>query len=187
MNRPRKFVQVSISLSLITALGVLLPALPMGTHQVGALGTPSCRDGQLSVSGVNGGGAAVTWSWIIRYRNVSPVRCTLSGYPTVVGLIGTVGVRLAQHELNGYMGGWTGASSSGKQKPPTVTLRARTGVASSMIEVTSASASGTCPHLTSLWVKIPGGARPWVFSVRIVDCSNFSTNPFVPGSTGRAS
>jgi hypothetical protein len=157
------------------------------TVRAGATVLPRCRDTQLAITGVEASGAAVTTGWVVRYKNVTGTACTLTGYPAIVGVNFATGKSFAASDRrNGYIGGWQ-RSYSGEPKPlPTVVLRARKDVASSMVEYLGASPAPSCPIVTALWVKVPGGTRPFVLNVSTVVCGQFDTNPIVPGAAGWA-
>lgn len=157
------------------------------TVRAGAVALPRCRDTQLAVTGVDAPGAAVIAGWVVRYMNVSATDCSLTGYPNIVGVNFATGKSFAAaHRRNGYIGGWQ-RSYSGEPKPlPTVVLRARKGVASSMLEYLGASPAPSCPIVTSLWVNVPGGTRPFVLKVSTLVCGKFDANPIVPGTAGWA-
>jgi hypothetical protein len=154
----------------------------------GASVPPQDLASQLAVSGSNGGGAGVTWSWALHYKNLSSASRQLHGYPTVVGMnVATSWIQLAVHKPNGYMGGWLKFTSNGKLKPlPEVLLRAHGGVASSMIEVSSALTAKSCPEISTPWVGILSGGRPFALKSNFLDRKDFETNSFVPGAKGRA-
>ncbi|HEY5265990.1 MAG TPA: DUF4232 domain-containing protein [Acidimicrobiales bacterium] len=165
----------------------MVVTVPGSTVWAGATAVARCRDTQLATTGVEASGAAVTTGWVVRYKNVSATACTLTGYPNIVGVNFETGKSFAAtHRRNGYIGGWQ-RSYSGKPKPlPTVVLTARGGVASSMVEYLGASPAPSCPIVTSLWVNVPGGARPFVLKVSTVVCGQFNANPIVPGNAGWA-
>jgi hypothetical protein len=150
---------------------------------------PRCRDTQLVVTGVQANGAAVTDGWVVRYKNASATACTLEGYPNVVEMIFATGKsQAAKREHFGYIGGWQRSRIGAPKSLPTVVLRARTGVASSMVEwVSTGTAQGSsCPVFTSLWVNVPGGTRAYVMKSWMLVCTYLEANPFVPGDVGWA-
>ena len=149
-----------------------------------------CRASQISVAAAQQLGAAVSGGWLVRYRNISSSTCTLSGYPTVVGLVSPTGpATVAAHVSLGYLGGWQSA------KPvPTVVLAARTGVASSIVEyVSDSTAQNLCwDKARPVWfhflrLELPGSTRPFALPVpEGLFCSGLITTPIVPGTTGWA-
>ena len=174
-------------IALFLAAAGLVVTTTGSTLRAGAAALPRCRDTQLVVTGVEAPGAAVTAGWVVRYKNVTSSACTLTGYPNVVGVNFVTGKSFAAaHRRNGSVGGWQ-RSYSGEPKPlPTVVLPARQGVASSMVEYLGASPAPSCPIVTSLWVNVPGGTRPFVLKVSTAVCGQFDANPIVPGTTGWA-
>ncbi len=153
-----------------------------------AAALPPCRAAQLAVTDVAGNGAALTFPWIIHYKNISSSSCALTGYPTVVGTDKwTRRLFAATHTLNSYTGGWMGYRANAQPKPvPTVALRARTGVASSMIVALVNDNWRVCHVFTSIRVTVPGSTTPFVLTSLIEDCKYFQAHPIVPGTTGRA-
>ncbi len=150
---------------------------------------PVCSDKQLLVTGVEAPGSAITSGYIVRYKNVSSMSCTLSGYPEVVGIDDSISKsEIASRQFSGALGGWRDNVSEAKSKPlPVVLLRGRTGVASSVVEYTSGASAQSCPlFFRSIWVDIPGGARPYILRAIMVVCNHFDVNPIVPGSSGWA-
>ena len=187
-------------LSVILALtftGQATIAIAVTTAAVAAELT-RCRDSQLAVTVAQLGGAAVTAGLVVRYRNLSPYACTLSGYPTVIGLVGPAGpVQAATDVVNGVLGGWQPTASGASKTLPTVVLSAKGGIASSVVEsVNAGTAQSICPEtgrlplwFRFLWLDVPGGTRPFVFAVRtltVIVCKYFDTTPIVPGTTGSA-
>jgi len=185
----------SLALALLVALtGSLVTATTVGATRSDAAGLPRCRDTQIAITGTQLPGAAVSGGWVLRYRNVSSSACTLSGYPVVVGVVSATGKsEMAKRARSGALGGWEQRHPGAPKPLPIVVLRARTGVASSVVEfVAGATAQSSCPNdsrplwFHALWVNVPGGTRPFVLKVSMVVCSHFDANPIVPGATGSA-
>ena len=164
------------------------------THVSAASAPRPCRDSQITAVAAQLPGAAVSGGWVIRYRNDSSSTCTLSGYPTVVALVGATGPsQVAAHSPNGALGGFLGRGSGRHNSLPTVLLHARTSVASSVVEfVSAATAQSTCPDkrrpllFHTIWVNLPGGGRPFALTVSMLVCSYLEANPIVPGAAGSA-
>ena len=160
-----------------------------------AAGITRCRDSQLAVTVAQLGGAAVTGGFVVRYRNLSPYACTLSGYPTVIGVVSPTGpAQAATDVVSGVLGGWQTYAARAQEPLPTVVLSAKGGMASSVVEfVSTGSAQSLCftkrypLWFHSVWLNLPGGTRPFALSVpAVIVCSYFDTNPIVPGTTGSA-
>ena len=66
------------------------PRVALGAPAVAAKLT-RCHDSQMAVTAAELPGVAVSGGIVVRYRNLSPYACTLSGYPTVVGLVSRTG------------------------------------------------------------------------------------------------
>ncbi len=174
--------------------GVAAPSPPVGAAapRDAALTTVSgrdhpCRVGQLvATPGVSPASAAVTNAAVIVFRNVSARACTLHGYAHVVAMAARGTPRaVARDERDGYLGGWMGFRRGVALPPPTVTLRARGGEASEMVQVTGGIG---CPVIAVLWVTIPGGREAVRVAAQMMACLRFgaSVNPIVPGATGSA-
>ena len=104
----------------------------------------------------------------------------MTGNPTVRGVNRWNGAVLtAADRLNSYIGG----SPSGKAIP-VVALRARGGVASSLIDVVTGNDARACPSVTSLRVSVPYIAAVVTLASRLQVCGYFDVHPFVPGLTG---
>jgi len=148
---------------------------------------PRCGDAQLNVSAVAAQGGLSHAGMVIKYRNVSTTSCTLTGYPNIVGLNFTTGKsHAAGHLSNGYLGGWEGYVN-GRAKPlPLVVLRARKGIASSMVEWADCGTAQQkgCTVLTSLWVDAPNATRPFTLKAWMLVSGYFDATPIVPGDTG---
>ena len=97
--------------------------------------------------------------------------------------------------VSGVLGGWQ-PYSIGVQKPlPTVVVRAKGGMASSVVEFVPGIGNLLCPSkrypllFHSLWLNVPAGTRPFVLNLSampMIVCSHFVTTPIVPGTTGSA-
>ena len=153
-----------------------------------------CRDSQLAVTAAQLPGAAVSGGVVVRYRNFSPYACTLSGYPTVIGLVSPTGpVQAAADTTSGALGGWQPNVPGAQKPPPTVVVSAKGGMASSDVEFVTGIGNLLCPSkrypllFHSLWLNVPGGTRPFALAVpEVIVCSHFDANPIVPGTTGSA-
>ena len=154
-----------------------------------------CRDTQVAVAAFQLPGVAVSGGVLVRYRNTSPSACTLSGYPTVVGLVSRTGPsQVAVDVRAGAFGGWEPTSPVAKKPLPTVVLRGRK-VASSVVEFVTGIGDLLCyTKRNPLWFRylslnLPGGTRPFVLklsAITMIVCSHFDAGPFVPGTTGSA-
>jgi hypothetical protein len=180
---PLLAVAGAILVPLMTAVAPAVPA-------VAAAPLPRCGDSQLALSTTTPEGAALSAAFVVRYRDVSSSACTLSGYSTVIALVSPTGPSVvAAHEAQSYFGGWERAGPL-----PTVVLAAHNGVASSLVSYLAPiviDPRPDCPrHLPSfrarsLWVGLPGGARPFVLVVpSMVVCGYLFATPIVPGTTG---
>ncbi len=158
-------------------------------YAANAAAVPRCIDTQLAVSVTAAPGGLGHAGMVIHYRNVSVTACSLTGYPDIVGLNFTTGTsHAAGHISNGYLGGWRGYVN-GKAKPlPFVVLRARQGVASSMVQWSDCATAQQkgCTVLTSLWVNTPNSARPFALKGWMLVHGYFDATPIVPGDTGSA-
>src|ERR1700733_8142077 len=76
---------------LVLAAGAVVVMRAGAIRAAAASGPNRCRGNQIAVVAAQLPGAAVSGGWVIRYRNSGSSACTLSGYPTVVALVGTTG------------------------------------------------------------------------------------------------
>jgi hypothetical protein len=151
---------------------------------------PTCLRSQIRVALDPDGAGLGNGAYLIRVTNASAKACSITGYPTVTGIFASGVQRVFKDTPNGYTGG-LGTDPLSKAKPPVVTLRARHGVATAMVE---ADDNGiwphpTCPGFTSHVITLPHvtGAT-YTFHSRGPDlyCFNREVHPFVPGPTGDA-
>lgn len=141
---------------------------------------PRCDATQLRLSGLAASGAADSFGWIVRLRNVSAQGCDLSGYPSVRGINQWNGAVLtAVHTLNSYLGGWP----SGKAVHP-VALKADGGVASFLIDFVTGNNLRACPYVTSLRVSVPHSRTVFSLTSQMQVCKYFQVHPFVKGLNG---
>lgn len=176
-------------LSVLLVTGLLAVSQLSTSIQAASDVLGSCADTQLTVTSVEAPGGSLHAGLVIHYRNVSATACSLTGYSDVVGNNFETGrSRAAGHIRDGYLGGWMGYQN-GETKPlPLVVLRARSGEASSMVEWADGGTSqqSGCTVLTSLWVNVPSGPRPFALKERMLVCGYFDATPVVPGTTGSA-
>ncbi len=194
-NKRVRVLTVTMATIMCVVAGASQAALAVTGAGVAAVaaGLAHCRDSKLAITAAELPGVAVTGGWVIRYRNLSSSTCTLSGYPTVIGLVsGTGPVQAAADTTSGALGGWQ-PNAPGVQKPlPTVVLSARAGMASSVVEFVTGIGNLLCPSkrypfwFHSLWLDVPGGTLPFALAVSMIVCSYFDANQIVPGTTGSA-
>jgi hypothetical protein len=184
--RQRRLAATVLVLAMVVAAATLF-ALRVSDRVAAVSGRGPCRNGQLRATAAQLPGAAVTVGWVIRYRNVSPSACTLSGYPTIS--VSASGLsEAATHSRLGMLGGVSSLPTS----LPRVLLRDRNAVASSTVEffgdpITDLPCPGKRATLRfrSLSVTMPGGGRSFALPVsRAAVCSRGLATPIVPGSTG---
>ncbi len=150
---------------------------------------PSCADTQLAVNAVVAQGGSLHAGIILHYRNTSATACSLTGYPNVVGLNFSTGKsHTAGRSIVGYLGGWRGYVNGKAKRLPLVVLRARNGLASSMVEWTDCATAQQmdCTVLTLLRVDTPGATRPFALGASMLVSGYFDATPIVPGGTGSA-
>jgi hypothetical protein len=174
-------------LALFLAAAVLAVTTTGDAVRADAAALPRCRDIHITNNPTRGDSRA----WSLHSSNgqlgVAASACTLTGYPNIVAVNFVTGKSFAAaHQRNGSIGGWRRSYSGQPKALPTVVLRARKGVASSMVEYLGASPAPSCSIVTSLWVNVPGGTRPFVLKVSTLVCGYFSANPIVPGTAGWA-
>jgi hypothetical protein len=141
-----------------------------------------CNVTHLRVTGLGATGGSLHDGVIVRVHNVGANACTLSGYAAVQGIN-----RWNDRVLTGtpartsYLGGWNSS------KPlPTVTLRAKIGIASFLVTgVDAAITNPSCPNLKVLRVTIPPSMAVFALQTHFNACrGGFQVHPFVPGVTG---
>ncbi|HEY5266862.1 MAG TPA: DUF4232 domain-containing protein [Acidimicrobiales bacterium] len=147
-----------------------------------AVGLPQCSAPQLHVVQYTPLESAADYGVIVvRLKNVSAHECSLAGYPSVQGINQWNGaVFTASHTRDSYMGGWEST------KPlPVVALRAKSGVASFLVDYITGDDIRACPYLNSLRVKVPHSTTVFTLtSTKLQACKNFEVHPFVSGLTG---
>lgn len=131
------------------------------------------------------------------YKDTTSQACTLSGYPTVIGVTATNGTEVTAHdEPAGDLGGLGGRASKDRA-PRAVVLHERGAVASSVVEYASIGTLQTVSPrcigvghhpigIDELRVAVDGG-KPRVVHVPaiLVVCNALSANSYVPGVKGR--
>jgi hypothetical protein len=179
---------VILVLLLVGGLSVVM-SLPSPDHAASVVAVPDCVETQLAVTGVGAAGGSLHAGVVIHYRNLSPTACSLTGYSNVVGLNFESGKsRVARRIVNGYLGGWMGYKKGKSEPLPLAVLRARGGEASSMVEWADGGTDQQpgCSVLSSLWVNMAGGRRPFALKELMLVCGYFDATPIVPGATGSA-
>ncbi|MBW4079003.1 MAG: DUF4232 domain-containing protein [Acidobacteria bacterium] len=145
-------------------------------------GAVRCNVAHLRVTSLGAPGGSMHDGVIVRVHNVGANACTLSGYATVQGIN-----RWNERVLTGtptrtsYLGGWNSS------KPlPTVTLRAKIGIASFLVTgVDAAITNPSCPNFKVLRVTIPPSTAVFALPTYFNACrGGFQVHPFVPGVTG---
>jgi hypothetical protein len=144
----------------------------------------ACRDGQISVSNSENGGAGLGHEdQVILFTNSSQSACSLSGYPGVAGLDaqGNQAVQ-AVRTPSGYLGGL----ASGDVTPPVVVL-APGQSASATVEGTDnpVGTATSCPSYPELLVTPPDLTGSTRVAAGLPGCSPIQIHPVVPGTTGR--
>jgi hypothetical protein len=179
---------VILGVLLVIGLSMVM-LLPSPDHAESVVAVPNCVETQLAVTGVAAPGGSLHAGVVIHYRNVSATACSLTGYSNVVGINFEIGKsRAARRVINGYLGGWVGYKKGKTEPLPLAVLRARDGEASSMVEWADGGTDQQpgCSVLTSLWVNMPGGRRPFALKESMLVCGYFDATPIVPGVTGSA-
>jgi len=147
-----------------------------------AIGLPQCTAPQLHVLEYTPLESAADYGVIVvRLKNISAHECSLSGYPSVQGINQWNGaVFTASHTRDSYMGGWVST------KPlPVIALRAKSGVASFLVDYITGDDIRACPYLNTLRVKVPHNTTVFTLaSTKLQACKNFEVHPFVSGLTG---
>ncbi len=166
-------------------LGLSLVTFASGAASASGATPPACRSNQLHIAFASGGAGLGHLALLIRFTNISPRSCTLSGYPTVQLHNATGSTTMnARKTQNGYLGGLGQAAT--KRALPLVTLKARSGVASVMVEGTDnpVGTATSCVTLTKLALTLPGKKLSFHFITSFPGCSVPLVHPFVKGPTG---
>ena len=147
-----------------------------------ALSVPPCDATQLRVWDFTALESAADYGVIVvRLKNVSAHECSLSGYPSVQGINQWNGaVFTAAHTRDSYMGGWVST------KPlPVIALRAKTGVASFLVDYITGDDIRACPYLNTLRVKVPRSTTVFTLtSTHLQSCKHLEVHPFLLGLMG---
>ena len=169
---------------LATMLSVATLSVASGPVASGAT-SPTCRSNQLRIAFASGGVGLGHVALLIRYTNVSPRACALSGYPRIAlhNAAGTTTL-YARRTQNGYLGGL--GQTATPRANPVVTLNALTGVASTMMEGTDVpeGSATSCLTLTKLDLTLPGKKLGFHFLTKFPACSVPEVHPFVKGPSG---
>jgi hypothetical protein len=171
---------------LAALLGVASFTVATGAVAASAATPSTCRSNQLDIAFASGGAGLGHVALLIRFTNVSRRSCKLSGYPTIQLHDATGPTAMnAIRTQNGYLGGL--GQTSAKRALPLVTLKARTGVASVMVEGTDnpVGSATSCVTLMKLALTLPGQKLSLHFITSFPGCSVPEVHPFVKGPTGR--
>jgi hypothetical protein len=158
------------------AVSSATPALVAGAACLGTQLTVSFSPPDFGAGGHTGG--------LFEFTNPSATPCTLIGYPGVA-LVNRSGQQQFQavRTLAGYLGGST------KPAPQTVTLAARGGVASALLETVDRNNDpngSVCGESTAVLVTIPNTTTTRTFPETSVPlCAAPEIHPVVAGTTGR--
>lgn len=146
-----------------------------------AVRLPRCSATDIHVWDYPAEGAAVDGGIIIRLRNVSAHACSLSGYALVQGINQWNGAVLtAAPTRDSYLGGWEPT-----KRLPVIALRAKSGVASFLVDYITGDDIRACPYLNTLRVKVPHSTTVFTLtSTKLQACKYFQVHPFVPGLSG---
>jgi hypothetical protein len=170
------FVSVVVALLIVVGGGRTSPKTVTSA-------VPTCLRQQLRVAFVGVSGGLGHEGNLIKVTNLSDRVCSLTGYPSVIGVFTSGVQKQFKDTADGYLGGFS-TKPLNKVKLPVVRLRARHGIATSMEESVLRQ---TCPGFTSYIVTLPhvtGGT--YTFHVHWLDryCFQPEVHPFLPGSTG---
>ena len=145
-------------------------------------GPQPCTTAGLAIAAGEGGAGLGHWSLPILFRNTSPAKCRLTGYPGVAGLDDT-GRQTAQarRSPNGFSGGL----GFENQTPPTVDL-APGETASALVEGTNVpqDSAPSCPQYAALLVTPPGETHSVKLAAGENGCSGLEVHPVLPGTSG---
>jgi hypothetical protein len=168
----------------------------------------SCNISSLEISATNGDGLHHGVEFII-FKNGSDRACTLRGYPKIEAVLlngnapkNLIGMyhsskpgsylRATNVEMawaggvNSSTGLYPSAAAQRAFVPPIISLRAKSGTASSTLNWVDGPNSGTCPAFDEIRIGVAGGyvARPLGLGFADPLCYEFAVTPIVRGSTG---
>jgi hypothetical protein len=145
----------------------------------------------LGVTGLNG--AAVDAGILVRASVMSPVACTMSGYPIVGAVLTSHSTAMASDVRNAYLGG--GMTTNAPLPRLSITSNPR--VVSFTIQFVTGNGP-TCPRVNAIKVTLPGSrevltTRP-IFNagglalpMKFIYCGHLQVTPLVKGSSGKGS
>lgn len=188
--RHRRLIVGVMLFAVVVVIAAILIAITRGPATKTVISAPysappTCLRSQLRVALVGANGGLGHAGSLIQVTNTSGTTCSLTGYPRFTGVFASGVQRIFKDTLFGYLGGLF-INPSGRAKLPVVTLRARHGIGSSMME---GDLRHTCPGFTSYVVTLPhvtGGTYTFHNSFPDRYCFQPEVHPFVPGSTGSA-
>jgi hypothetical protein len=181
---------------------------PVTSSAASAKSATSCPFASLSVSVTNGDGLHHGVEFI-RFANLSDHACTLRGYPTIYAelLSGPAPKNLVGMYHSSRSGSqmlaadvqmaWAGGvdtpnglyptkAAQRRFKPPLISLRARTGVATATLNWVDGPNTGTCPAFDEIRIGLNGTfvTRPLGLGFADPLCYEFDVTPIVRGTTG---
>ncbi len=155
-----------------------------------ALTCPNARVKLLGVTAL--AGAAVYGGLVVRASVMSPVECTMSGYPIVGAELTSHSTAMASDVRETYLGG--GMTTTAPLPRLSITSRPR--VASFTIQFVTGNGH-TCPWVNAMQITLPGSrevltTRP-IFNagglalpMKFIYCGGLQVTPLVKGSSGKS-
>ncbi len=148
----------------------------------------SCANDQIHVKYGKGLAGQGQIGAVILFTNISPVPCTLSGYPVVVAVDSANTQTPLKETPTGPLGGISGGGST----IPVVRLTQDNSASATIEAVAHTSSGGACPTYSSILVGLPGGSPVFVLpAVLPYTGRNLSAcdpppqvHPFFPGFNG---
>lgn len=148
-------------------------------------GSVPCRADQLNLALVASGSVGRHVGVVIDISLVDQHdMCTLTGYPTVAGVLADGHTPIAATTSpRGPLGGEAGPADELSQLPLVVLSSAQS--ASALIEGTDTTTTGGgCPNFVAFDVTLPGETAPTRLTGTLADCSGLTVHPVVGGPTG---
>lgn len=154
-----------------------------------ALTCPSARVKLLGVTVLNG--AAVYDGVLVRTSVMSPVACTMSGYPIVGAVLTSHSTAMASDVRETYLGG--GMTTTAPL--PRLSMTSNPRVVSFTIQFVTGNGP-TCPRINAIQITLPGSreaitAHP-IFNagglalpMKFIYCGGLQVTPLVKGSSGK--
>lgn len=170
MNLPRSALLALTAFALLAA-GLAVPAT------AAAAAPQRCGNASLAVTASRSQGATGHGNFVLRFQNISGVRCKIHGYPGVdaIGKRGHI-LKHAKRTLNGFTGG-------SRHGVPHIVLRPYRFASADVEWVNFGRGGTTCPSSLSVNAT-PANTGYTEHLARSVSLCHLQVHPTVPGRSG---